>query len=1262
MLSRLMLIIGGLVVAALFAALIAPLFIDWTSFREEFEREASRIMGRSVVVHGSVDARLLPFPSVTLNDVRMGEAEDGQPMVEVARFSMEAELAPFLSGEALIFDMRLEEPKARVRLFADGTLDWARGRKSDIPARTVVLENITISGGEIELVDEQTGRTRRVTDLDAQVSARSLAGPWRVDGRGILDGEAGAFQLLSGQTDAEGALGLRARIVPERLSYTADLDGTVRISDFRPQYSGDFTLAEKRRPEEEPKTDAIRVAGRFELSNERLRVPEYRLEAGPRDDPYVVTGEATLDTGLAPEFLLTAEGQQIDVSRFANHGDAGKTGRNPQVSARQRLQALLGILADIPVPQVPGRASLALPALVVGDTTVRELRLDVKPDGDGWLVDRADALLPGRTTLEARGRLRLKGERGFAGDLLLASSQPSGLAAWLTGSVDAEIRQLKTAGFSARVDLTDDLQRFESLEIAIGNASLHGRLERESAAARAPMLSAELRGDTVRLESLQALAGLLAGDASLESVLDHSIALSLRAGRFEAFGETAEGVNAVLTLSDGALTIDRFDVASLAGAGVTLKGTLGGTLPEPEAALDGHIKAPSMQAFADLLARHLPAHPLLTRFVASAGYYDNFDLRLRAASKDAGDPVTVNVSGPVNEGRLDLRLSAPTVADLLGGGVFELEGSLFNPHSVVLAGQLGLDPLPFDGEPDASATLHAKKAAEGPATVSASVTAGSTTFSARGTAVLSAEGYLNGSLALAARSADIEPYLVMNGIALPQTGAGLPLDLSATVVTDTATITITDLAGTVDRNAFSGRMALDRMAALPKGEGAFRFDTIDFAYLAEAVFGPVSDAMRGGPSTAPLSQPFQEAADLSITLDADAFWPGFYGAVKDFHADLLWKGSELALTDMQGEWLGGQLSGRIKLANAEENGLFEARAGLSGVDLSKAVWTGPAGVVATGRADATLAIDASGQSVRAMMESASGSGEIVTSDLLLRGIDAGAFPALIEGAEAIERDITPEEVAGFAPAAILRGDTPVGAAHIPFAVASGRLRVQSLSADAAGARLTGDADIDLADGSMTGSLAVAFDAGEEAQEGTEPEVVLGYRGLLVAPDMEMNVQPLVNYLSLRRFENERRRVETLQANVLEKQRLRREAALYRARVQARAAQLAAERLQQAEEDRRRAAARERVERETELRRATEAAERERRAVEEAERKRRAATEDERRRLEAEAAARRAREEERRLPVPSQEGVERGSDLPPPMGGQMLDFDMLPDFN
>ncbi|WP_133032915.1 AsmA family protein [Shinella granuli] len=1266
MLSRIMLFVGGLVVVALFAALLAPLFVDWTSFRQDFEREASRIMGRTVVVHGSVDARLIPFPSVTLNDVRVGAPEDGQPLVEVARFSMDAELAPFLSGEALIFDMRIEEPKARIKLFEDGTLDWARGRKSDIPARTVILENVAISGGEIEFVDAQTGRTRHVTGLDAQVSAKSLAGPWRIDGRAALDGESGAFQLSSGQVE-NGALSLRARIVPDRLAFTADLDGALKVVDFRPQYHGDFTVSEKPRPKGEGPADPIRVAGKFELSNERIRVPEYRLEAGPHEDPYVVTGEATLDTGRAPEFLLIADGQQIDVSRIGNSGEGGKTGRNPQVSVRQRLQALLAIAADIPIPQVPGRASLFLPAVVVGDTTVREVRLDVKPDGEGWRIDRADAILPGRTTLEAKGRLRLKENRGFVGDLLVASNQPSGLATWLAGSVDPEIRKLKTAGFSAEVNLTDELQRFENLEIAIGAASLLGRMERESRADAVPTLSLQLRGNEIALESLQALVGLVAGDASLSAVLEHSIALDIKADHFLAFGESVSGVNAALSVKDGLMTLSRLNIASLDGAALSASGTLGGSLLAPSAGLDMRVKAAAMRPVAELLARHLPAHPVLARFLANAGYYDDADLAVRLAfSGEAGNPATLTLSGPVNDGRVEMKLSAATPVDLLEGRNFEIEGSIFNPQSVVLAGQVGLDPLPFDADPDGSVTFRVKQPEDGPADVSAAFNAGSTTISVKGTAALNAADFPVGALALSAKSDDIEPYLMMNGIAVPQAGAGLPLALQASVATSAEAITITDIAGEADRNAFSGRLTLDRTAPTLRGTGALRFDTVDFAFLAEAVAGPVTDLLEGGLNAAPLVQPLQDAADLSVALEAGSFWPGLYGAVEGFSGNLVWKGGELTLTDMAGDWLGGRLAGRLKVANAEENGLFEARAELSGVDLARIVWAGPEGAVATGKADVTLAVDASGKSVRAMVEGASGSGEARISDLTLRGLDTGALPALLKAADDIEGDITPERVAGFAADAILRGEAALGAVRMPFALAGGKLRVQNVTAGDGKAGFSGDADIDLAGDAMTGRLSVTYAAGEEALAGAEPEVALDYRGLLEAPGVTLDVQPLANYLSLRRFETERRRVETLQANVLEKQRLRREAALYRSRAEARAALAEAMRLQMEEEQRRRTEARDRAERERSAREAAEAAERARRKAADDARRLQAAEEQARRLAEQRAAeeARRAEEEaeRRRLPALRGEGVERGGELPPLDSGQNLNFDTLPGVN
>lgn len=106
----------------------------------------------------------------------------------------------------------------------------------------------------------------------------------------------------------------------------------------------------------------------------------------------------------------------------------GKTSRQPTVSVRQRIEAFAAMVARIPVPPVPGKASISLPALVSDDTTIRDIRLDVRPDGSGWQVVNAVATLPGRTQLEAKGSLTLLGGPAFNGNLLLASNQPSGLA------------------------------------------------------------------------------------------------------------------------------------------------------------------------------------------------------------------------------------------------------------------------------------------------------------------------------------------------------------------------------------------------------------------------------------------------------------------------------------------------------------------------------------------------------------------------------------------------------------------------------------------------------------------------------------------------------------------------------------------------------------------------------------------------------------------------------------------------------------------
>jgi uncharacterized protein involved in outer membrane biogenesis len=243
LIGRFLVFLGGVIVVVLFVALLAPLFIDWTDFRKNFEDQASRIIGKKVTVHGTVDARLLPFPSVTLHDVRVGQEEDGTPVVQVEQFSMDAELAPFLSGEALIFDMRVVNPKVQLRLLKDGSLDWMRGSQPEIPAKTVVLENVHVSGGEIEFIDDQSGRSRHVTGLNAEMSAKSLAGPWRIEGDGALDGEHGSFSIASNQPDENGVLRVRTRLAPDKHPVSIDLDGELKLVDSRPNYQGTLSAA-----------------------------------------------------------------------------------------------------------------------------------------------------------------------------------------------------------------------------------------------------------------------------------------------------------------------------------------------------------------------------------------------------------------------------------------------------------------------------------------------------------------------------------------------------------------------------------------------------------------------------------------------------------------------------------------------------------------------------------------------------------------------------------------------------------------------------------------------------------------------------------------------------------------------------------------------------------------------------------------------------------------------------------------------------------
>ncbi len=1150
MLGKVLVFLGGVLVVVLFVALLAPLFIDWTGFRQGFEEQASRIIGKKVTVYGAVDARLLPFPSVTLHDVRVGQEPDGTPQVQISEFAMDAELAPFLSGEALIFDMRISQPKVRLRLLKDGTLDWMRGSQSEIPAKSVVLENVHVDGGSVEFIDEQSGRTRHITDLNAEMSAKSLAGPWRVDGDAALDGERGKFIISSSQPDDNGVLKVRTRLVPESHPVSIDLDGELKLVSSKPDYLGTFSAGietrQARKVTADAKSSEPRVKGKFELTNDRIRIPEYWLELGASDDPYVINGEATLDTGPKPEFLLTADGQQIDVNRLGNQGSEGKTTRNPTVSARQRLSSLIAIAGEIPIPQVPGKATVRLPAIVAGDTTLRDVQLDLEPAGAGWTVDKAVGTLPGRTQVEAKGTLLLQGDPNFTGNLVVASSQPSGLASWLSGTVDPSIRELKAAGFSADVKLTHLRQRFDNLEIAIGDATLKGRLDRQLPENQAPTLAVDLSGDALDLDALRALTGLFTGQEPGENILDHKINAHLKADKFSAFGIAADNVETTFGIADGALKLDKLFVRDVAGAEITATGRASGSLLDYKGSGEITFKAADPSPFFAMLSQHLPHHPLVDRLVRNGAWYGNTALRgALTLGGDQGSALALTLAGVSNGSRVNLDYRMSDLLALTGKGTTTLEATLENTVTSILFGQAGLDPLPVDADANGRLTLKVSATDNEPADAALTFATDKTSFTANGKVDVRPATFLNGTMALSLESADLDPYLVMNGIGMPQMGTGLPAKLQTTATIDADKVTLSDIKAQFASNALIGRLAFDRKAPNIKANGELAMTEADLGWLGEAIFGPMTDASNGRLTSAKLGLPMFTGTDVNVRLSAKQMWPGIFGAVSDFTTNMSYKGDALQFSDMAGNWSGGKIGGRLLLANNDGTALVQTKIDLANADLAVVGWQRDGTPVATGRAGLSLNMEASGKSVSDLAASASGSGQVMLGDTRIRGLNLGILPSLLSATDQIQGQVTADKVEPIVQTLLNNGDAVLKPMTIPLNISSGRVRIDNVIATTDTARMTGNAEINLTDEMLRGGLAISLNAGGDAVSGADPALRLSFAGPLATPTRSVDSSAVTSFLSLRAFERERRRVERLQSGVLEKQRLRREVSLYK---------------------------------------------------------------------------------------------------------------------
>ena len=312
---------------ALFAALVAPYFIDWTSLPQPSSSarraRSSGAASRSRERPARVCCR---FPSVTFEDVSVGGGlerparHDRRGILDGCRArTVHARRVPDLRHAAgAAEDDGLGRRRRQGRL-GDAAVVAIRCR-TDFPRE---------ADGHRGAGDGPACRERARPPASPRSTRRSRRSRSKARGESTVRCGSTACALRSelstGKVDENGAMRLRVKTDPVIYPVSIETDGDVgfhrrsrRICRHHPHRGARRRRRRSRqrrrrlRPRKpRPELPAWRVRGKFTLDHERFALDEFRFETGPQNDPYTADGKAYVELDADPRFSVTATGAQV---------------------------------------------------------------------------------------------------------------------------------------------------------------------------------------------------------------------------------------------------------------------------------------------------------------------------------------------------------------------------------------------------------------------------------------------------------------------------------------------------------------------------------------------------------------------------------------------------------------------------------------------------------------------------------------------------------------------------------------------------------------------------------------------------------------------------------------------------------------------------------------------------------------------------------------------------------------------------------------
>ena len=231
--KKILLIVFALIVLLISAFVVFVMSIDWNEHKAKIAEQFSTLTGKRVVFEGDVELSFFPSPYLTVENVKIYNAnlQDKNPLAQINRLVANLELMPFIKGEFNVKEMSLKNPIVNIQVDENGLCNWdteltaeQRTRMAETPVK---LDSLSIEKATLTVKDSRKGIDWFFENLSAEVMADSLLGPFRIEGSYVKDNNPAGFAFSIGRLDTSMSTSISAVINNPASQTILRFDGSV---------------------------------------------------------------------------------------------------------------------------------------------------------------------------------------------------------------------------------------------------------------------------------------------------------------------------------------------------------------------------------------------------------------------------------------------------------------------------------------------------------------------------------------------------------------------------------------------------------------------------------------------------------------------------------------------------------------------------------------------------------------------------------------------------------------------------------------------------------------------------------------------------------------------------------------------------------------------------------------------------------------------------------------------------------------------------